>query len=500
MILDGIGYTQNHHGNALYLAKTTTLDKLYQDYPHTLINASEEYVGLPHNQMGNSEAGHLNIGAGRIVYTGLSLINKTIQDHTFEKNKGLLSAIEYVKKYHSKLHIMGLVSHGGVHSDYNHIIHLLKLCKQHNIEPVVHIFTDGRDVDPHSFIKDINDFELNCKLNKAKIASISGRYYAMDRDQRWERTSLAYDTIIGYPKNTFSNLKDYVNESYAKQLSDEFILPALNKNYPIEEIKLSNNDAVIFANFRPDRARQMCHCIFGSNYYDYQPQHKLQNIYLVTLTKYEGIDASHIAFDSMELPNTLGEVLSKNNLKQLRIAETEKYAHVTFFLDGGKEINYPNEKKILVPSPKVATYDLKPEMSAKIVCQKLLETIGNYDVTILNFANGDMVGHTGNLQATIKAIEYLDQLIGEIYQKAIKNNVTLFITADHGNAEEMLTKDNKPITKHTTNKVGLIVTDRNIKLNENGKLSNIATTILDYIGINIPKEMDQPSLIKHKND
>lgn len=493
-ILDGFGYAKEKHGNAIALANTPHLDALIKQYPHTLIQASGKAVGLPEGQMGNSEVGHLNIGAGRIVYTGLSLIDQAVIDHEFEKNKVFHDAFNHIKKNKSKLHIMGLISHGGVHSDYEHIIALLKVCSENKVQPIVHIFTDGRDVDPHSFIKDAADFINQCNTYGAKIATISGRYYAMDRDQRWERTELAYNNILGYGKTEFHSLVEYVHK--CNNVSDEFIIPAYNADYHKDEIALKDNDAVIFANFRPDRARQLCHLIIGSNYYHHQPSHKLKNIYLVTFTKYEGIDKAHVAFESMKLPNTLGKVIADNGLKQLRIAETEKYAHVTFFFDGGKEIKYPNEQKILVPSPKVATYDLQPEMSAPIITEKLLETIGKYDLTVLNFANGDMVGHTGNLEATIKAVETVDDCIGEIYDKARENNVTLFITADHGNADCMLTKDNRPVTKHTTNPVMLIVTDENYQLKDGGKLSNLAPTILNYMGIAIPSEMNQPSLLQ----
>ena len=484
-ILDGYGYSSTHHGNAIYLAKTPNLDYLMKIYSHELINASSEYVGLPQNQMGNSEVGHLNIGAGRIVYTGLALIDNAIKTHQFEKNKAFLDAFKHVKTNNSKLHIMGLVSHGGVHSSYLHITELIKLAAK-----------DGRDVDPYSFVKDLEDFSKVCNQANAKIATISGRYYAMDRDKRWDRVELAYNNIIGKGTNKFTNLVNYVNKSYANNISDEFIVPAINANYKANEIALSDNDAVIFANFRPDRARQMTHLICRSSYYDFTPTVQLKNIYMVTMSKYEGMNPNAIAFLPVELKNILGEVIEYNNLSQLRIAETEKYAHVTFFFDGGKEITFKNEKKILIPSPKVATYDLKPEMSANEIANSLIPTIGKYDLTVLNFANCDMVGHTGNLEAAIKAVEIVDTMIGKIYEKCKNEDVTMFIIGDHGNAECMLDENNNPVTKHTTNPVWFMLTDSNFRVLKGGKLANIAPSILKYMGLPIPPEMDEKPIIK----
>ena len=499
-ILDGFGYSKNKHGNAIALAKTPNIDYLIKNYPHTLIKTSGKYVGLPVGQMGNSEVGHLNLGAGRIVYTGLSLINKAITNHEFEKNLAFLKAFSYAKKNKSKLHIIGLVSHGGVHSSYEHIIALLKMCYKNKISPILHVITDGRDVKPTTFIHDCNNFLDECKKYNAKIATISGRYYTMDRDQRWDRIKLAYDTFIGKTTSTFTNLKSYINNSYKNRIFDEFFVPAINGNYNKKDITLTNNDAVIIANFRPDRVRQICHYIYGSNIYNINVENKLKNIFLVTLSKYEGIEPNAIAFPPVKLKNVLGEVLNNNNLSQLRIAETEKYAHVTFFFDGGREINYKKEQKILIPSPKIKTYDLKPEMSANEITKKLLPNIGKFDVIILNYANCDMVGHTGNLQATIKAVEAVDKQIGILYNQCLKNNVTMVILADHGNAELMLDDDNNPITNHTTNPVRMIVTDKNTKILPNGKLANIAPSILKYMNIKIPKEMTEKPIINLTNN
>lgn len=494
-ILDGFGYSKKTEGNAIYLAKKPNIDHLLNLYPHVLINASGKYVGLPDDQMGNSEVGHMNMGAGRIVYTGLGLIDQAIKTHEFELNLAFHNAFNFVKKQHSKLHIMGLVSHGGVHSSYNHITELIKLAVKNKIQPVIHVFTDGRDVCPHAFINDLKEFDKFCTQYNAKIATISGRFYAMDRDKRWDRVELAFENILGKGNNKFKDLTSYINDSYAKQVSDEFIIPAMNANYKTNEIALADNDAVIFINFRADRARELTHCICHSSYYDFSPKSSINNIYMVTMTKYEGMNESAVAFSQTILQNTLGEVIEKNNLSQLRIAETEKYAHVTFFFDGGKEINYKNEKKILIPSPKVKTYDLKPEMSANEITENLLPTIGKYDLTILNFANPDMVGHTGKIPQVIKAVETVDTMIGKIYKKCQEENVTLFITGDHGNAECMLDENNNPVTKHTTNPVWFTITDENAKLMDGGKLSNIAPTILKYMGLKIPTEMDEKPLI-----
>jgi 2,3-bisphosphoglycerate-independent phosphoglycerate mutase len=454
-------------------------------------------VGLPKGQMGNSEVGHLNIGAGRIVYTGLSLINKDLQDGHFYQNDGFLKAIEHAKTNKSKLHIMGLTSFGGVHSNLEHIIALLKLGHEHNIPVVLHAFGDGRDVPPMTLGNDFLKTILPAvEKYHAKIGMISGRYYAMDRDKRWDRVDYAYETLLGNAKNYFDAPCDYITNSYRKNITDEFILPALNNTYAKEEVTIQDNDAVIFANFRPDRARELSHMIYGSSYYDYTPTIRRDNLFFVTMMTYEGIKPSIVAYPPTKLKNVLGEVIANNNLKQLRIAETEKYAHVTFFFDGGEEINYPGETKIIVQSPKVATYDLQPEMSAYEVCDKLIANMAANDVIICNFANGDMVGHTGNLQATIKAVETVDAVIGKIYQKAQSLGHTMFITADHGNADEEIDDQGNPVTAHTLSPVPFIVTDATISLNDGGKLSNIAPTMLTYMKINVPKEMNELSLIK----
>lgn len=500
VILDGVGYSEQINGNAVYLANMPNYDRLMSIYPHELIKTSGKDVGLPGDQMGNSEVGHLNIGAGRIVYTGLSLINKAIEDGVYAENVAFNNAFNYALKHQSKLHIIGLVSHGGVHSSYEHITELIKVAHSKSLEPIVHIFTDGRDVDTKAFLTDLDDFAKVCDANSAKIGSIAGRYYAMDRDQRWERTEESYNVLIGNSKSNFKDLKQYVIDSYAKGVTDEFIVPALNGNYDKKTICINDNDAIIFANFRPDRARQLTHCLIGSSYYSFKPTVRLNNLYMVTMSQYEGMNPNDVAYPPMKLNNVLGEVIEKNSLTQLRISETEKYAHITFFMDGGREIDFNNEKKILIPSPKVATYDLKPSMSANEITDQLLNTIGQFDLTICNYANGDMVGHTGNLQATIKAMESLDVQIGRLYEKCRQKGVTMFIIADHGNAECMLNADNKLVTKHTTNPVWFILTDDNYEIAKGGKLANIAPSILQYMNISIPSEMTEKSIIINKNE
>lgn len=492
IILDGVGIRANTDGNAVALAKKPTFDWMLNNFPHTLLLASEQAVGLPKGQMGNSEVGHLNIGAGRIVYTGLSLINRAIE-LGFDKVDAFMQAINKAKQNKSTLHVMGLCSFGGVHSNLEHILALVKLAHDMQVRCVLHCFGDGRDVPPQTLLTDMQQTILpTIKKYNCKIGMISGRYYAMDRDQRWDRVQLAYSTLIGQDKNTFNDPVTYIQSQYNKKITDEFIEPAINND---DNVIIHDNDVVIFANFRPDRARELSHCLFNSTYYQYQPPKRVQLSYFVTMMKYEGIEPSAIAFGPTDLTNTLGQVISEHNLSQLRIAETEKYAHVTFFFDGGKEINYPKETKIIVPSPKVATYDLQPEMSANEVCDKLIANLANNDVIICNFANGDMVGHTGNLQATIQAIECLDSCLKKIYDAA-KDQFTLFITADHGNADEEIDEHGNIVTAHTLSPVPFIICDKNIsKIANNGKLSNIAPTILKYMGITIPKEMDEPPLI-----
>lgn len=491
-ILDGYGLREKVHGNAVKLANNPVFNELWNTYPHTKLTASGQLVGLPKGQMGNSEVGHMNIGAGRIVYQPLELINKSIEDKDFFQNEEIKKVMHHVKENGSKLHFMGLVSDGGVHSHINHLLALLDMCKQERISNVcVHVFTDGRDVPPKSaytYIKQVED-KLH-EIGFGTIASISGRYYAMDRDNNYDRLKKSYDVIVNNIGEVHPSTKEYVEESYRKDVTDEFFLPAkFTENGNLEE-----NDGVIAFNFRKDRLKELFTAITNPNEIDMETVH-FHNVKTVTMMPVvHSVKAPH-AFNDPELTNILGEYIEKQELSQLRIAETEKYAHVTFFFDGGKEVDYKKEKKILVPSPKVATYDLKPEMSADEVTDKLLAELSNTDLVILNFANGDMVGHTGVLQAAIKAVKTVDKNLKRIYDKVMELGGILIVTADHGNCEEMLDDDNNVVTSHTTNPVPFIITESNLKLHE-GKLGDIAPTILDLMGIEKPKEMTGESLIE----
>ena len=501
MILDGFGINENKDGNAIKLAKTPNIDELMKKYPTTKIYTSGLNVGLPDGQMGNSEVGHTNIGAGRIVYQELTRITKSIEDGEFFSNPEFISAIENCKKHNSKLHIMGLVSDGGVHSHNRHLYALLEMAKRRDFEDVyIHCFLDGRDTPPASAEGYISELEAKIKEKGiGKIATISGRYYSMDRDKRWERVQKSYDAIVNgkgqYAREPIAALE----QSYQKEVFDEFVEPIVigSKEQPVA--KIENNDSVIFFNFRPDRARQLTRTLVDKEFNEFKT--KKMNLYFVCFTSYdETMPNVHIAFKKEQLKNTFGEVLSNLGLTQLRIAETEKYAHVTFFFNGGEEKQYKGEDRILVPSPKVATYDMQPEMSAPIVTDKVVEAINSekYNSIILNFANPDMVGHTGSLTAAINAVEAIDNCIGKIV-KAIKSKKgTLLITADHGNCEQMIDyTTGEPHTAHTTNPVPLIlVTDKkNIKL-KSGKLADLAPTMLEIMGIEKPKEMTGESVIE----
>ncbi len=489
-IMDGCGIREKDAGNAFELANKPNFDMLLNKYPNCTIEASGEAVGLPAGVMGNSEVGHLNLGAGRVVYQPLEFINRSIEDGSFYKKEELLKVLKHVKDNNSNLHIMGLLSDGGVHSHINHLLALLDTCKINNVNNVyLHLFTDGRDVSPtssYSYIKKVED-KLN-ELGIGCIASISGRYYVMDRDNNYDRVKKAYDVIVNGIGEIYSNIEEYINDSYESGVTDEFLLPAR-----FNDIKINDNDGVIGFNFRKDRMREMFTALTNKEFNDMEVV-RFNNLAVVTMMPVvESVKCPHI-FDDLNFNNLLGKVLEDNGLSQLRIAETEKYAHVTFFFDGGKEIDYKNEKKILVPSPKVATYDLKPEMSADEITEKLLPEIGNFDVVILNFANGDMVGHTGVIDAAIKAVETVDKNLGLIYEKIKEVDGVMLVTADHGNCEEMLTPDNKPMTAHTTNLVRLIVTREGIAL-RNGKLADIAPTILGLLGLDKPNDMSGNNLI-----
>ncbi|KKB27089.1 2,3-bisphosphoglycerate-independent [Mycoplasmopsis meleagridis] len=490
VVIDGLGLREEKQGNAFKIANTPTFDNLFKNYPNSIIEASGENVGLPKNQMGNSEVGHLNIGAGRIVYTGLSLINQAIKTGNFDKNKVILETLKNVKENGSTLHIMGLLSPGGVHSDESHLFELIKMAKINELENVsIHVFGDGRDVAPKSIIKSMEKLVSICDELGYKIASIGGRFYAMDRDKMFDRVEKHYLALLGESDKVFTNPIDYINEQYAENITDEFLIPAVNANANF----IKDNDSIIFFNFRPDRARQITHMFIGSNLYDYETSKKVKINNFVSMMKYEGLKTK-IAFEEMKVINPIGKVVESKNLKQLRLAETQKYAHVTYFMDGGKDVEYQNSKRIMVPSLKVNSYADYPNMSAKEITDELIANAKNFDLTIMNYANPDMVGHTGNLKATIQAVEFLDSQIARLVDFSAKNNITVFITADHGNAEITEDANGNPATKHTNSPVMLISTDKNIKL-RNGILANIAPTILDYMNIEKPVEMTHESLI-----
>lgn len=471
-ILDGFGYCENNKGNAIANAKTPFIDYLVQNFSHTYIKASGEDVGLPNGQIGNSEVGHLNIGAGRIVYTGLSLINNDIKTGKFKNNKVLNDSIDFAIKNSSNIHIMGLLSPGGVHSNQEHIFEMMKIISEKGLRPIVHVFGDGRDVAPKSIVEYLKQLEYYANKYNGVIASIAGRFYAMDRDKRWERTKEAYDNLLGISSNTFKDSIEYVNDQYKENITDEFLKPARIDD---KNLMIKDDDSIIFANFRPDRARQLSHLFNGSNLYDEKNEHQLKNIHFSIMMNYEGIEPNGgVLFPTQIVNNTFGEIIANNNLNQLRIAETEKYAHVTFFFDGGIETNFKNEDKILIDSPKVKTYDEKPEMSAILITDKLIEVIHNYDVVILNFANADMLGHTGVYDKTVQAIECLDAQLKRIHEKLVQLNGVMFITADHGNAEEMIDENNNSITKHTTNPVIFISNNKNVVFKSGGCLANVA--------------------------
>ena len=434
--------------------------------------------------MGNSEVGHSNIGAGRIVYQGIQLINQEIKNKNFYKNENILEMFDYVKKHNSKLHLMGLVSDGGVHSSMKHIQSLIDMCYKNKIKFYLHIFTDGRDTLPNSSLSYIESLDLK----NGVIASISGRYYAMDRDNRYDRIEKAYDVITGKSDSKYLSVKEAIKSSYENNITDEFILPGLID----EDGIVDDNDGVIFFNFRPDRLRELGSALSNKEFKGFKRKKEV-NIKLLTMMPVSEEVINKTIFELNKLPNTFGEYISKLGYSQLRIAETEKYAHVTYFFDGGKELELDNCERILIPSPKVATYDLKPKMSAYEITDKLLENM-NYDVIILNFANGDMVGHTGNLDAAIKAVETLDECVYKLYQKVMELNGTMIITADHGNCEEMIDENNNILTSHTTNKVPFLIT-KDYKL-KNGKLGDIAPTMLYLLNEKKPKEMTGEVLIE----
>ena len=502
LILDGYGERKEKDGNAIALANTPVIDKLKKEFPYVEGQASGLFVGLPDGQMGNSEVGHMNMGAGRIVYQELTRITKAIEDGDFFENKALKEAVEHCKKENTALHFMGLVSSGGVHSHIGHIYGLLELAKRAGLKKVyLHAFLDGRDTPPDSGKSFLMDVEKKMQeLGVGEIATISGRYYAMDRDKNYDRVEKAYRAMVDGTGEKASSVEEAIDASYAKKVYDEFVLPTvIEKDGAVHTV--SDGDAMIFFNFRPDRAREICHA-FCDDEFNFFNRGARKKVFFVCFTDYDPtIPNKRVAFEKEEIHNTLGEVVSNLGKNQLRIAETEKYAHVTFFFNGGKEEPYENEDRILVPSPKeVPTYDLKPEMSCYTVTEKLTEAIrsGKYDLVVANFANPDMVGHTGVLSAAIKAIEVVDECMGKVVDAVESMHGNLFILADHGNADIMIDeKTGEPYTAHTTNPVPFIlVSDEKHKLREGGCLADVAPTLLELMGIPQPKEMTGKSLLE----
>lgn len=505
MILDGYGLNERHDGNAVYEAQTPVMDRLMKEYPFVKGNASGLSVGLPDGQMGNSEVGHLNMGAGRIVYQELTRITKSIEDGDFFENPEFLAAVENCKNHDSALHLYGLVSDGGVHSHITHIYGLLELAKRNGLTKVfVHCFLDGRDTPPSSGKEFVEELEEKMKeLGVGRVASVMGRYYAMDRDNRWDRVKLAYDALTKGEGNRGESATGLIQESYDNGKTDEFVLPAVvtENGAPVGLIR--EHDSVIFFNFRPDRAREITRAFCDDSFSGFEREKRMELTYVCFTDYDETIPNKLVAFKKETISNTFGEFLAAHGKKQARIAETEKYAHVTFFFNGGVEEPNPGEDRILVKSPKVPTYDMQPEMSAPQVCEKLVEAIhsGKYDVIIVNFANPDMVGHTGVEAAAVKAIEAVDACVGKTVEAILEENGVLFICADHGNAEQLIDyATGEPFTAHTTNPVPFILVNagEGYGLREGGCLADIAPTLIELMGMEQPKEMTGRSLLVRK--
>ncbi|WP_078429938.1 2,3-bisphosphoglycerate-independent phosphoglycerate mutase [Alkalihalobacterium alkalinitrilicum] len=502
IILDGFALREETKGNAVTQAKKPNFDRYWDSYPHSTLKASGEAVGLPKGQMGNSEVGHLNIGAGRIVYQSLTRVNLSIREGEFFENQTFNQAMDHVKEKNSSLHIYGLLSDGGVHSHIDHLFALLEMAKTKGLERVyIHGFLDGRDVGPTTaevYVRALS--EKIDELGIGKIATIHGRYYAMDRDQRWERVEKSYRAMVYGQGPSYQSALEVLEDSYNNKIHDEFVLPSVimdENNQPTGTIE--DNDAIIFFNFRPDRAIQMSQVFTNEDFRGFDRGNAFpKNLHYVCLTHFSETVQGFVAFQPTNLDNTLGEVLSQQGYKQLRIAETEKYPHVTFFFSGGREEPFTGEERILIDSPKVATYDLQPEMSAYEVTDALLQEVeaDKHDAIILNFANPDMVGHSGMLEPTVKAIEVVDECLGKIVDAITKKGGHAIITADHGNADEVITLDGGPMTAHTTNPVPVIVTKKDVELREDGILADLSPTLLHILGAEQPKEMTGKTLIK----
>jgi 2,3-bisphosphoglycerate-independent phosphoglycerate mutase len=499
IIMDGWGLGKVKSADAIQHANAPFVTSLYKNYPNTTLVTCGEAVGLPDGQMGNSEVGHLNLGAGRIVYQELQRINVAVRDGSFAKNEVLLNAIRFAKTNNKPLHLLGLVSNGGVHSHINHLKAIVDVCKNENLQQVfIHAFTDGRDTDPKSGLVFIKELQEHLNKSVGKIATISGRYYAMDRDKRWERVKLAYDALVNGAGEKANDAIKAIEQSYANNVTDEFIKPTVivdGNQQPLATIK--NDDVAICFNFRTDRCREITEVLTQTDIPE-QGMKKL-SLHYTTMTQYDhSFKNVNVIFENDDLKNTLGEIISKNGLKQIRIAETEKYPHVSFFFSGGREKPFDGEKRIMIPSPKVATYDLKPEMSADEVTNAIIPEIENKtaDFICLNFANADMVGHSGVWNAAIKAVETVDRCVERVVTAALKNDYVVFLTADHGNADYLINEDGSPNTAHTLNLVPLFIIDKDWKGTvKPGKLGDIAPTILTMMKLEIPKEMTGTVLI-----
>lgn len=498
LIMDGFGLNPNPHGNAIAMAAKPELDRIMTTYPHTSLLASGHAVGLPEGQMGNSEVGHLNIGGGRIVYQDYTLISSEIANGGFYKNTVLNQVMDHVVQNRSALHVMGLISDGGVHSHLDHLLALLDLAKQKAVSQVyVHGFLDGRDVPPRSAMAYVEQLEAYMKkIDLGRIVTLSGRYYAMDRDRRWERLSKAYDAIALAEGIHTASASEAIASAYARGENDEFVSPTVID----PGVALNDRDGVVMFNFRPDRAREITRSLVDPSFKGFHRKKVLKSLCYVCMTEYDAqMPNVLVAFEQETIKNTLGQVLSEHGLKQLRIAETEKYAHVTFFFNGGVETPNPGEDRVLIPSPKVATYDLQPEMSAFRITEEVLKQLDRdeYDVIILNFANADMVGHTGIIPAAVKAIETLERCVPPIVQEILSRDGQILLTADHGNADCMLDDQDHVVTAHSLNPVPLVhISNHPAQLKSGGKLADIAPTLLDLMNLDIPAEMTANSLVK----
>jgi len=498
MILDGWGKSPDPKVSAIDNANTPFIDSLYKNYPNANLLTDGMNVGLPNGQMGNSEVGHMNLGAGRIVYQDLAKINLAVKEDTLKEEKELKNAFEYAKNNNKDVHFLGLVSNGGVHSHIDHLKGLIEVSENYGVKNAfIHAFTDGRDVDPKSGIKFLEDLMDFCSDKNTRLASVIGRYYAMDRDKRWERVKKAYDLLVNGKGERFKSISEAMQKSYSEGITDEFINPIALVDEAGEPLaKIKDGDVVIFFNFRTDRGRELTQVLSQKDLHEHN-MHKL-DLYYVTLTNYDdSFTGVHVVYDKDNIEETLGEVLAENGKKQIRIAETEKYPHVTFFFNGGREIPFDGEERILCPSPKVATYDMKPEMSAYEIRDAIIPELnkGEVDFVCLNFANPDMVGHTGDMKAAIKACETVDKCAEDVINAGLQNGYSTIVIADHGNCDTMINPDGTPNTAHTTNPVPLILVDKDIKQINDGVLGDIAPTILKLMGIPKPALMTQHALI-----